>query len=428
MKRWLLVVVALLLLSIAVAAAQPADDTDLTQEQAAVLEKYQAELESGLIIMEGNPFSQHLPNPLIVIGSHLDAVEKKYYPTILAEYPGVPQIQDTDTAYNGKSIYDYNLILIGGPTHNRISTELYEQGVYDFERKTSRPKIVILGIQNATSAGAAVLCGTIYGFKFVPDKTVPMMEVIPPEAVPVAAATTGIALAGLGTKLLAFLRKFTQTAVEEIGEEVLLEKASYKQIPRGLNKIALLGLSRIEFMHIIASFVLFGAFMAWAVSPASLFLENLPAYLIGAGLVLIVHEFMHNFTSHRFGVESEFRTSAVGMIAVAITSVLFGTVFAVPGKTILYGEPTQDQRGKIALSGPVLSFIMVLLFWLLADYGGFLGSIGLAGFNVAFIMAVYEMLPITPMDGKEVKSWKRWVWALFFFPVFALYAWMFLFV
>jgi Zn-dependent protease len=426
MKRWLLV--ALLLLFIAVAAAQADYGTDLTQEQAAVLEKYRTELEDSLVIREGDPFSQNLPNPLVVIGSHLDAVEKQYYPEIMAYFPAAPRIPDTETTYNGKPLDDYNLILIGGPKYNRVSRELYEQGVFTFKRNTSKPSIVAMGIPNATSAGAAVMVGNIYGFEFIPDKTVPMMEVIPPEAVPVAAATTGIALAGLGTKLLAFLRKFTQTAIEEIGEEVLLEKASYKQIPRGLNKIALLGLSRIEFMHIIASFMLFGAFMAWAVSPASLFLDNLPAYLIGAGLVLIVHEFVHNFTSHRFGVESEFRTSAVGMIAVAITSVLFGNVFAVPGRTIVYGDPTQDQRGKIALSGPVLSFSMVLLFWLLADYGGFVGSIGLAGFNVAFIMAVYEMLPITPMDGKEVKNWKRWVWALFFFPVLALYAWTFLFV
>ena len=89
------------------------------------------------------------------------------------------------------------------------------------------------------------------------------------------------------------------------------------------------------------------------------------------------------------------------------------------------------QRAPILIgiaAGLLVVGAAVLLFWLLADYGGFLGSIGLAGFNVAFIMAVYEMLPITPMDGKEVKSWKRWVWALFFFPVFALYAWMFLFV
>jgi Zn-dependent protease len=426
MKRWL--ILAVLLLFIAVTAAQSDYDINVAPEQAAILEKYRAELEDSVVITEGDPFSQNLPDPLVVIGSHLDAFEKKYYPEMLAYFPVAPQVRDTETTYNGKPIDEYNLILIGGPKHNRISMELYEKGAFNFKRNTSKPAIVTIGMPNATSAGAAVLVGTLYGFEFVPDKTVPMMEVIPPEAVPVAAATTGIALAGLGTKLLAFLRKFSQTAVEEIVEEVLLEKSSSKQLPRGLSKIAILGLGRIEFIHIIASFVLFGIFMAWAVSPASLFLQNLPAYLIGAGLVLIVHEIMHNFTSHRFGIESEFRISLLGTISVAITSVLFGNVFAVPGRTILYGESTQDQRGKIALSGPVLSFIMVVLFWLLADYGGFVGSVGLAGFNVAFIMAVFEMLPIAPMEGKEVRKWKRWAWRLYFFPVFVLYAWTFLFV
>jgi Zn-dependent protease len=425
MKRWLILVV--LLLFIVVAAAQPDSDMNLTPEQAAVLEKYRTELEDSIVIREGDPFSQNLSNPLVVIGSHLDAVEKQYYPEIMAYFPAAPRVQDTETTYNGKPLDDYNLILIGGPKYNRVSRELYEKGVFTFKRNNSKPSIVAMGIPNATSAGAAVMVGNIYGFEYVPDKRVPIMDVIPPEAVPVSAATTGIALAGLGTKILAFVRKFTQTAIEEIGEEVLLDKSSHTQIPRGLKKIPLLGLSGVEFLHLSTSFVLFGIFMAWAVSPVSLFLEHLPAYIIGAGLVLLVHEFMHNATSHRFDIESEFRISAIGMIAVAITSVLFGNVFAVPGRTIVYGDPTQDQRGKIALSGPVVSFIMVLLFWLLADYGGFVGAIGLAGFNVAFIMAVYEMLPITPMDGKEVKSWKRWVWRLYFFPVFILYAWIFLF-
>lgn len=400
----------------------------ILNEMAAIPEKYRTALEIGFVLTQGDPFSLNLPEPLVVIGSNIDAFEKAYYPKILADFPGIPHVLDTETTYNGRSIYEYNLILIGGPKHNSVSKQLYDKGAYDFERKNSKPKVVAIGIPDATSAGAAVLYGTIYGFGFAPEKKVPIMALLPPEAVPAAAAATGIVLAYLGTKIVAFISRFSKTAMEEISEGVLLEKTGHQQIRGGLSKTVILGLSRVEFKHIIVAFVLFGIFMAWAESPASSFLENLPAYLIGAGLVLIVHELMHNFTSHRFGIESEFRIAPVGIISVAITSVLFGNVFAIPGRTIIYGNPTQEQRGKIALSGPIVSIIMVLLFGLFASSGGFLGSVGLAGFNVAFIMAVYEMLPIAPMDGKEVKSWNRWVWRLYFFPVFALYAWTFLFI
>jgi hypothetical protein len=430
MKRALFAALVLLslVLVLALTAAQSGYEAGTDDGRASLLQKYGAELESGFIIIEGDPFSQNLPDPLVVVGSALDVFEQRYYPIILAEFPDVPRVSDTETTYNGRSIYDYNLILIGGPTHNRVTSVLSEAGRFEFERKTSKPQVVVMAIPNATTAGVGVLCGTIYGFTFVPDKWVPMMALLPPEVLPAAAAATGILLAGLLPKLFEFLRKFTRTVTEEISEEVLLEKTRPSMAPQRFAKSALLGLSKIELMHITASFVLFGIFMAWAESSISQFLQNLPAYLLGAGLVLIIHEYVHDLASHRFGIEAEFRISPIGMVSVAITSVLFGTVFAIPGRTFIYGDATDAQRGKIALAGPLVSIVMVALFWLLVDVGGFVGSIGLAGFNLAFIMAVYEMLPIRPLEGKEVRAWNRWAWRLYFFPVFILYAWIFLFL
>jgi Zn-dependent protease len=422
-----LLVLLILLLAVGIVTAQ-SDGGRGTPADAELLGQYRAELEGGVIITQGEPFALDLPNPLVVIGSNLDAVEQQYYPLILTDYPNVPRIPDTEMSYSGRSIYEYNLILVGGPKHNQVTKQLFEDAVFEFQRNTSKPKIVIIGIPNATAAGAGILCGTIYGFDFVPKKRVPIMAVLPPEAAPAAAATTGILLAGLGTKLLAFIKRFFSTAAEEVGEEVFMEKTGHQELPAELGKQTILGLSRVELAHLGVSFLLFGAFMAWTESTLSSFLQNLPPYILGAGLVLIVHELLHNFTAHRYGVESEFRIAPVGLLSVAITSLIFGTVFAVPGETILYGNATEDQRGKIALAGPLASFVMVILFWLASGLGGFVGSIGLAGFAVAFVMAVYEMLPITPMDGKEVRSWSRRAWRLYFVPVFLLYAWTFLVV
>ncbi|MBN1455431.1 MAG: hypothetical protein JW945_04190 [Methanomicrobia archaeon] len=430
MKRTVFAALVLLLLALilTLTAAQIEYESEDDEVRTQLLQKYQAELESDFLIIEGDPFSRNLADPLVVVGSSLDVIEQRYHPIILAEFPGVPQVSDTETTYNGRSIYDYNLVLIGGPTHNRVTATLSEAGLFEFERKTSKPRVVVMEISNATAAGSGVLCGTIYGFTFVPDKWVPMMALLPPEAVPAAAAATGIFLAWLLPKLIAFLREFAKTATEEISEELLLEKTRPSLAPQQFPKSALLGLSKIELMHLTASFVFFGLFMAWAESSISEFVQNLPAYLLGAGLVLIIHEYVHDLASHRFGIEAEFRMSPVGMISVAITSVLFGTVFAIPGRTFIYGDATDAQRGKIAFVGPLVSIVMVALFWLLLHRGGFAGALGFAGFNLAFIMAVYEMLPIRPLEGKEVRAWSRWAWRLYFFPVFILYAWIFLFL
>ena len=426
MKR--LLVLLILVLAVGIVTAQSDGGRDGAPADAELLGQYRAELESGLILTQGEPFALDLPHPLVVIGSNLDAVEQQYYPLILTDYPDVPRIPDTETSYGGRSIYEYNLILVGGPKHNQVTKQLFEDAVFEFQRTTSKPKIVIIGVPNATAAGAGILCGTIYGFDFVPKKRVPIMAVLPPEAAPAAAATTGILLAGLATKLLAFIKRFFSTAAEEVSAEVFMEKTGHQELPAGLGTQTILGLSRVELAHLGVSFLLFGGFMAWTASTLSSFLQNLPPYILGAGLVLIVHELLHNFTAHRYGVESEFRIAPVGLLSVAITSLIFGTVFAVPGRTILYGNATEDQRGKIALAGPLVSFVMVILFWLASGLGGFVGSIGLAGFAVAFVMAVYEMLPIRPMDGKEVRSWSRRAWRLYFIPVFLLYAWTFLVV
>lgn len=425
MKRLLVLLIPLLAVGLVTAQSDNGRGTNADEE---LLEQYRAELEGGFIMMQGEPFSQDLPYPLVVIGSNLDSLELRYYPLILTDYPDVPRILDTETSYDGRSIYEYNLILVGGPKHNQVSKQLFENAVFEFQRTTSKPKIVIIGVPNATAAGAGILCGTIYGFEFVPKKWVPIMALLPPEAAPAAAATTGIVLAGLGTKLLAFLKRFFGTAAEEVSEEVLLEKTAQEELPVELGTRTFLSLSRVELAHLGVSFLLFGGFMAWTESTLSTFLQNLPPYLLGAGLVLIVHEQVHNFTAHRYGVESEFRIAPVGLISVAITSLIFGTVFAVPGRTILYGTATEDQRGRIALAGPLVSFVMVILFWLASRLGGFVGSVGLAGFAVAFIMAVYEMLPINPMDGKEVRRWSQRAWHLYFIPVFLIYAWTFLVV
>ena len=43
------------------------------------------------------------------------------------------------------------------------------------------------------------------------------------------------------------------------------------------------------------------------------------------------------------------------------------------------------------------------------------------GFSINLLAAVFELLPITPCDGKDVFSWNKFVWVLVFFPLVLVY-------
>jgi Zn-dependent protease len=46
---------------------------------------------------------------------------------------------------------------------------------------------------------------------------------------------------------------------------------------------------------------------------------------------------------------------------------------------------------------------------------------GIIGFSINMLTGVYELLPISPCDGKEVKEWNWIIWALIFIPLMVIY-------
>jgi Zn-dependent protease len=98
-------------------------------------------------------------------------------------------------------------------------------------------------------------------------------------------------------------------------------------------------------------------------------------------------------------------------------------VFAVPGRTLISKKP---KKTRVFFIGPLISFLMGIGFFLMLNIQGFIGNMAQAGFTTAFIFAVYELIPISPMDGKEIWKRKKKAWITFFIPVFLIYLWFFL--
>jgi Zn-dependent protease len=154
--------------------------------------------------------------------------------------------------------------------------------------------------------------------------------------------------------------------------------------------------------------------------------------LLTVGIGFILHEMAHKFTAIRYGYWAEFRKdNSMLLIAVALAS-LVGFVFAAPGATVIYSNDgrglSREQNGKISAAGPAVNLLLCVPFAGLVLIGGILmntsnnilSQIGIFGVQINAMIAAFNMLPISILDGRKVLSWNMPVFALLIIASFGL--------
>ena len=156
--------------------------------------------------------------------------------------------------------------------------------------------------------------------------------------------------------------------------------------------------------------------------------------LLTVGIGFILHEMAHKFTAIRYGYWAEFRKdNSMLLVAVALAA-LVGFVFAAPGATIIYSNTadgrglSREQNGKISAAGPVINLLLCIPFAGLAVVGGsistsggnLLSIIGIFGIQINAMIASFNMLPISILDGRKVMSWNIPVFVLLILTSFGL--------
>lgn len=133
---------------------------------------------------------------------------------------------------------------------------------------------------------------------------------------------------------------------------------------------------------------------------------------VGIGFVL--HEMAHKFTAMKYGYYAEFRKDNVMLLMSVVLAALVHIVFAAPGATVIYGSGlTKEQNGKISAVGPATNLvlcipfgIMVLMTPFIIGIGPVIGFIGMMGLQINAMIAAFNLLPISVLDGKKVLEWK----------------------
>ena len=155
--------------------------------------------------------------------------------------------------------------------------------------------------------------------------------------------------------------------------------------------------------------------------------------LMTVGIGFVAHEMAHKFTAMKYGYWAEFRKDNTMLVVAVALAALVGVVFAAPGATVIYdtgrfggGGINREQNGKISAAGPVTNLLLCIPFAGLLMYGGVSANltgniatlIGMIGLQVNAMIAAFNMLPVSVLDGRKVLAWNPVVFAILIVAAF----------
>ena len=188
---------------------------------------------------------------------------------------------------------------------------------------------------------------------------------------------------------------------------------------------------------------LFIAWMAISISFAIIFIREsgkidaFPALeffgisLLTVGIGFILHEMAHKYTAIKYGFWAEFRKDNIMLVIAVLLAALVGVVFAAPGATVINDTSgrgiSRQQNGIISAAGPAVNLLLCIPFAGLLVFGGsggllltgnFITKIGIVGLQVNAMIAAFNMLPVSVLDGKKVLAWNKPIFAVLIIAAF----------
>ena len=147
----------------------------------------------------------------------------------------------------------------------------------------------------------------------------------------------------------------------------------------------------------------------------------LPVITLVVVLVFVSHELGHKFVAQRYGCSATYKMWPMGLFLGIITGFLGGIIFAAPGAVVI--SPYSKKRfafhvatlgrkeiGHIGIAGPavnlVIGFISLVAFFIYSS------SILAAIAQISFFLALFNLIPFGPLDGRKVINWNKYFWAI----------------
>ncbi|MEK6907113.1 MAG: site-2 protease family protein [Nanoarchaeota archaeon] len=174
--------------------------------------------------------------------------------------------------------------------------------------------------------------------------------------------------------------------------------------------------SKTEVIDITKAWIVISAAFAIVLTKNNLVSTQLLFNFLLSGLTVgigfLFHELSHKVVAQKYGARAEFRAFNP-MLLLALAMSFFGFVFAAPGAVMIAGGHINIKRnGKISIAGPLVNLVLALIFFVVMklNLSSGLNTIGQYGFFINSWLALFNMIPFGPFDGRKVFVWNKLVW------------------
>ncbi len=135
--------------------------------------------------------------------------------------------------------------------------------------------------------------------------------------------------------------------------------------------------------------------------------------LLTVGVGFVGHELAHKFMAMRFGYWAAYQIWPTGLV-LALALSLAGVIFAALGAVQIFGRGiSRGEQGIISLSGPTFNIVLAVIFMgMAAAASGPYSSLLMVGAQLNALIALFNCLPFSILDGRKIFYWDRMVWLL----------------
>lgn len=135
--------------------------------------------------------------------------------------------------------------------------------------------------------------------------------------------------------------------------------------------------------------------------------------LIVVGTAFVLHELSHKYVAQNYGLWAEYRKWNSGLLFALLLSLTGFFFFAAPGAVMIMstGWVTPEIEAKTSIAGPASNItigIVALLIRGAGIYPGFLTYLA----SINFFLAIFNLLPIPPMDGSKIMRYNIFMWLI----------------